>query len=458
MARTWTPDQVVQLAPDDSSVQAARGLAKASKWSALGRSDRALWGEIKGSGSKPYQTRVNLEEPAFKCSCPSRKFPCKHALALMMILTDSPGRVPTTDAPGWVSEWLADREKRHVQKAAKAEQKTEEAKDPQAQARRVAQREAKIKAGLQELSVWLGDLLRQGLAAVRSQPTSFWDTAAARLVDAQAPGLARQIRLLAEAANSSDNWQERLLAGIGRVHLLIQAYQRLDLLAEDVRADVRTAVGWTTAKDDLLKLPTVRDTWSVLGQIVEEEERLKARKSWLRGVQTGRFAMILEYAAGNEAFDAGLTAGIRFEADLVYYPGGRPLRALVRERFGSASQATAIAGLELISQAEAEYALAMASCPWLEQLPLSLSGVVPVCRQGQAGGGRWFLRDREGREMPLHSRRGCGWHLLAVSGGLPIAVFGEWDGEVLLPMSAASEGRFFAISHGEERLPMVRTA
>ncbi len=42
-------------------------------------------GLCQGSGRQPYQARVDLAEPAFKCSCPSRKFPCKHGLALLLL-------------------------------------------------------------------------------------------------------------------------------------------------------------------------------------------------------------------------------------------------------------------------------------------------------------------------------------------------------------------------------------
>ena len=43
-----------------------------------------------------------------------------------------------------------------------------------------------------------------------------------------------------------------------------------------------------------------------------------------------------------------------------------------------------------------------------------------------------------------------GWHLLAASGGQPLAVFGEWDGEALWPLSAMAEGRFLPLVGVEE--------
>ena len=80
-----TIDEVLALAPDAASAKSARGLTSTGQWPLLGSDASSVWGECQGSGARPYQTQVDLSGPAFKCSCPSRKFPCKHGLALMLI-------------------------------------------------------------------------------------------------------------------------------------------------------------------------------------------------------------------------------------------------------------------------------------------------------------------------------------------------------------------------------------
>src|SRR5258708_19410843 len=102
-----TAEQVAGLAPDGGSLTAGRGLASERRWSGLGQSGHALWGLCQGSGSKPYQTQADLGGPAFRCSCPSRKFPCKHALGLLLLAADSPAAVPVSEPPEWVAPWLA---------------------------------------------------------------------------------------------------------------------------------------------------------------------------------------------------------------------------------------------------------------------------------------------------------------------------------------------------------------
>jgi len=48
---------------------------------------------------------------------------------------------------------------------------------------------------------------------------------------------------------------------------------------------------------------------------------------------------------------------------------------------------------------------------------------------------RWYGLDAEGRRVDLAERFMQGWHVLAVSGGRPITLFGLWDGSALLPLS-----------------------
>src|SRR5215831_20520746 len=112
----WTTEQVLALAPDPGSAKAGRELASERRWVTLGRSETALWGECKGSAAQPYRTQIDLREPAFKCSCPSRKFPCKHALGLFLVLAAQPAAFKEKKPPDWVCEWVASRAKRSQQR------------------------------------------------------------------------------------------------------------------------------------------------------------------------------------------------------------------------------------------------------------------------------------------------------------------------------------------------------
>lgn len=436
MASTWTSDQVLALAPDPASAKAGRDLATPRKWVTLGANDSAVWGECQGSGAKPYQTQIDLSEPAFKCSCPSRKFPCKHGLGLFLILASQPAELQTNQPPAWVSEWLASRAARAEKKTAKAEGAESKAPDPEAQAKRAAAREEKVRNGLEEVGLWLRDLVRRGLATAQSQPNSFWETPASRLVDAQATGVARMVQNLAGIPPSGEGWPGRMLSALGRIHLLIQGFERLDGLPPETQADIRTAIGWAQKQEEVLALPGETDRWLVLGQRVEDEDRLRVQRTWLWGINQARPALILNFSAMGQPLDVSYVPGSVFEAELVYYPSAAPLRALLKKRESARGVSGELPGHSGIAAANQAHAEAVSSNPWLERLPLPLLNIVPINQDGH-----WALRDRDGHTLPLHPRFSEPWALRSVSGGGPIWISGEWDGQYFLPLSLW-QGRF----------------
>lgn len=427
---TWTAPQILALAPDAASAKAGQGLANARSWVTLGCAEDAAWGECQGSGKNPYQTQIALGEPAFKCSCPSRKFPCKHGLGLLLLLEKQPEAFDQTQPPEWVSQWLAGRAQKAEQKA----QKPEKAEaDPAASAKRAAGREAKVTAGVTEMDRWLRDLVRAGLADAPSKPYRFWDEQAARLVDAQAPGAARLVRALAGEA-------DRLLERLGRLHLLAEGWRNLSALSEESQADVRAALGFTVREEDVQAGPTVRDRWLVLGQSVEEEERLRVGRTWLRGQGTGRDALVLQFAHATQSLETSLVPGSGLEASLAFYPSAYPLRALVTARHESPTPFAALPGCSSLPQATGAYAVALARQPWLERFPMALADVTP-----QRDGARWIVRDSNDAILPLAVHDDQGWVLLSLSGGRPLALFGTWDGDALLPLSAFTDDCFYSL-------------
>lgn len=439
-ASAWTPERVAALAPDASAARAGQGLATTRKWVSLGTDGRTLWGECQGSGSTPYQVRVDTTEPAWRCSCPSRKLPCKHALGLFLLYASQPAALARSEPPPWVAEWIASRGERAEKRAARAAEEPAKPADPQAQAKRAARREERVTAGLDELDLWMADLVRQGLASAQTRPLSWWEVMAARLVDAQAPGAARLVRELGRIPATGEGWPERMLEALGRLRLLSEGFRRLDALPEPVREDVRAALGFTRRQEEVLALGTVRDRWIVLGQRVDEEDRLRVQRTWLRGEATGRDALVLAFAAGGQPLDAALAPGSVVDAELAFAPGNRPLRAVLGERHGAPDTPRSLAGYAGIGEATAAYAEALAAHPWLEQFPLPLAAVVPV-----PDGGGWLVRDAAGDALPLAPSFDGGWELMALSGGRGLELFGEWDGDHLLPLSALADGRYVSL-------------
>ena len=427
----WTAERILALAPDPSSAKAGRELAIPRKWVTLGQAEGALWGECQGSGSNPYKTCIDLSEPAFKCSCPSRKFPCKHGLGLFLLYEAQSASFPKGEPPAWVADWVKSRAKKAEQVATRKEHTpTGQVADPAAQAKLAAQRQSRVNAGIKDLRVWLGDLARNGLSAAQGRPYSFWEAPAARLVDAQAPGLARMVRNMASVPASGEGWPERLLEQMGKLYLLMESFERIDTLPPETQADVRTLIGWTVSQDELLQTEGVSDSWAVMSQRVENEEKLRVQRTWLWGESTGRAALLLDFAYGNQPFDKSFASGTVVGAELVFFPGSVPQRAIVKAR----KPVEVRPGMRgsTISEAIGSYAGALALNPWLEYFPLLL-GAVTLRRDGDS----WWVKDLDGRTLPLSPGFSSGWNWLAVSEGKPVIVFGEWDGKYLRPLLCA---------------------
>ena len=429
-----TTEQVVALAPDDASVKAARGLARPGKWASLGQNDHTFWGECKGSAL--YQICVDPSEPAFKCTCPSRKFPCKHALGLLLLVASQPETAKTGEPPAWLSEWLAKREQSAKRKAARANADTDlnpkqQAKRAAAKDKRVAERQHKIDAGLEELERWLRDLVRQGLAHAQQQSARYWDDMAARLVDAQAPGLANWLRDMASIPASGEGWAERLLAQLGSLYLLLEAYRRLETLPELLQADIRSRIGWSWQEGDLPAEAWMHDRWLMLAQRGYEEEQLRVRRAWLWGRDSGRLALVLDFAYQSQPMPPIAAPGTWLEAELGFFPSHYPQRALLRKPVTIEEQGMPPALTDNVALLEA-YAGALAQQPWLGILPAVLANITLV--QGKAG--VWWLRDQAANRLPVNPGFSEGWRLLALSGGTPLTVFGEWNGQQFWPLSA----------------------
>ncbi len=439
MPTEWTVEQVLALAPDPASGKAGQGLGARGKWASLGRGEGLLWGECKGSGANPYQTKVDPDGPAFSCSCPSRKFPCKHALGLMLVWASGPGAIAEAATPAWVVSWQEGRAKR----AEKAKEKAERGPapvDPVAQAKRESARAAKVAGGLDDLSLWLGDLVRQGFASLSARSASLWDDQARRMVDAQAPGVARRLRQIDAMPFAGDGWQAALLDRLARLHLLNEGYRRLPELPPEVAEDVRATIGFPADLDAIRSGPGIRDRWQVVGQAAAVEDRLTVLRTWLVGRDTGRPALVLDFAAGGKPLDASLPPGVVVDAEVAFFPGSAPLRALVKERQTPPEPLGELAGGTPIAGAFAAYGAALARNPWIELVPVILNDVVLEEREGA-----WRARDGSGAVLPLSKRFGRGWHLLALGGGGPITLTGEFDGATLEPLGVRAGGRFHPI-------------
>ncbi|MFI1442205.1 SWIM zinc finger family protein [Streptomyces fructofermentans] len=435
----WTADQVLALAPDVASRKAGSRLGAAGPWSGAGSSEEGtVWGLCRGSGSNPYRTVVDIADstgPAYKCSCPSRKFPCKHALGLLLLWAGEDGTVPRGQAPDWAEEWIEGRRKRADDKRAASAAGSPPSADQEAARRRAERRAERITAGAAELEQRLTDLLRGGLAAAERAGYGLWEETAARMVDAQAPGLAARVRELGAIPSSGPGWPVRLLEECALLHLLDQGWLRREGLPDGLAATVRSRIGLPGSADG----PPVRDQWLVLAQYDSADSRLTTRRIWLHGAESGRTVLLLSYGAAGRAPELALPVGPALDAEVSAYPGAGQPRAALGEQFSAPAPTTLRPPAVGVAEAARQYGDALRDDPWLDSHPVTLGRVIPT-----PDGDHWQLADADGElALPLtlaaESNAGL-WRLVALSGGAPVTVFGECGHRGFTPLTAWPQG------------------
>ena len=456
--RRPTVDEIMTLAPDDASRRAASALAHPGPWAEAGCDARAVWGRCRGSSRTAYDLACDVADVAYRCTCPSQKQPCKHVLALLMLWAGGSSMVPPGAPPAEVAAWLASRPV-PADAVALAERVSGQSGGPLATpapsarsgsparqaesgaaAARAVKRAERVAAGMAELDLWLRDLLRAGLASAAGQPYRFWDAMAARLVDAQAPAAAGAVRDLAAVPHSGEGWPERLLAAVSRLHLLAAGWARYDRLPEQTQADLRSAAGWPWPAESVLAGSRETDRWYVLARATTDDPQLRVQRTWLWGLAAGRPALIVDFARPGTAFAWQLWPGQVLAASVARYPGSAPLRVIVADQHGDPAPGGRPPGWEDLEAVARARGRALATDPWSERWPVSVRGVTP----GRVGD-RWAATDRDGRRVGLSVTGEAGWELLALSGGRPLQLLGEWTADAVTPLGAWVEDRMVVL-------------
>lgn len=426
-----TRDQAESFAPDSGTLSRGRKIAKPSAYKNIGADDRAIWGTALGSSD--YLSLVDLSGPAFRCSCPVKKLPCKHIMGLMLLIADDPSVVTSEQRPEPLSEWLSKRDS-----AAKAKQSraSGEVKDPEAQAKRAAKREANVDQGVNELRFFLEDILAVGLAESGKRTHDVWDNMRRRLIDAQAGGLANRIEKLRQEVAQGADTTEQALAEIAQLNLLCAAWQNRQSLTDAEQAHLRQLIGWPRSQQPQ---PDACLDWVVLSNERRLEEGLHSQRVWLLDPAQQRFACLLHFAsvAAGASLPGGYRPGRRLSGQLRFDSAWSPLRAEL-EATNLLTEPT-LASPDMFTQAASDNLLtAMQSVqtqrahnPFAEQWPLMVSGVRLVALSGELA-----LADHHDNVMALDAAFEAQLELMRLAGPEPCTLFmSTRDGRSLLPLS-----------------------
>lgn len=346
--------------------------------------------------------------------------------------------------------------------------------DPDAAARRLSARHERVTAGLDDLDRWLGDQVSEGIARFERLGYAHFDLMAARMVDAQAPGVASLLRSI-PAELASAGWPPRVLERLAGLHLLIRAHRRLDQLSPQLAATVRSRIGYPVSKDGVRAGPGIHDDWLAVGAVDTVESRLQARRVWLWGTASQRWAQWLTFAAPGQSLDSSIVMGRQLIATLHFYPGAAQYRALVTEAddrrqtdhpglehpaasdvgpespglspsdgTGAPTEMQRPGGPPAVdcAHAQRQFAALVSADPWADRMPVALKVVITAPDQP---GEPWQARDDHGARRPLVTGLDRPWPLLAQTVRGPATIFGEWSTGGFRPLSVLADdhGRCF---------------
>ena len=246
-------DFVEAAAPNPAAAKNGRALVLKNKFTTLHRSDddTLLFGQCQGSGKTPYLCSADFavaDKPVYRCSCPSRQFPCKHSLGLLYALVDgkkfSTGAIP--------EDLAAKREKA----AARVEKKQVEADKPRKVNKSALAKKIKAQLdGIDLLEKLTQDVVRLGIGNTNAKTARELEEQAKQLGNAYLPGAQTALRNYTRLFYSDqgdelnpaarESVYSEALDQLGRLHALInkgRAYLRKRIDDPELAPETDTSI------------------------------------------------------------------------------------------------------------------------------------------------------------------------------------------------------------------------
>ncbi|MEW6304186.1 MAG: SWIM zinc finger family protein, partial [Verrucomicrobiota bacterium] len=173
-------------APNAAAIKNARGVVLKRKLVGLFKSadGTLLFGDCKGSGKDNYRPSADFADPAkpvYRCTCPSRQFPCKHSLALLYAYAQG-GKFIEKDVP-------QDIEEKRTKIQQRAEKKKEESDKPHKVNTSALKKKIQTQLeGINLLESLVNDLVRSGLGTLNAKSARQMEEQAKQLGNAYLPG------------------------------------------------------------------------------------------------------------------------------------------------------------------------------------------------------------------------------------------------------------------------------
>lgn len=324
--RTVSEQQITLLAPNANAVKNARKISAQGGFVSRMRSkdDTLYLGECKGSGKSNYVVSADFIEegqPVFRCSCPSRQFPCKHSLALLFEMMEGKS-FDVGEIPVDILEKRAKKEARDARKAAKEAAPASDSRkaSPKGISKSTAAaRRKKMKKqleGLKLLKQLVDDLLSAGLGSMGGVSLKNYRNLAKQLGDYYLPGPLLQLnRLILEIQAYQQDSDPRHYHAAVEILIRLRAIEKkaADYLQEKLDSD-------SMEEDDNILYEELGGIWKL-----DQLNALGLKKENARIVQLS-FQVFYEEAA-KEYIDRGYWVDVD-SGEVFATENYRPLKAL----------------------------------------------------------------------------------------------------------------------------------
>ncbi len=420
---TLTEQTILLQAPNPAAAENGRKLSKKGSFSALHKTaDETLyWGECAGSGKNPYHVSIDWSDPTApvcRCSCPSRQFPCKHALGLMFEqLSGKP--FPVAEIPPDIAE-------KRAKQAARAAKK-DTAEPPKPKKPNAAAQKKKLARQLEGLDMagrMVEDLLCAGVGSLAGSSAQAFDKLAKDLGSSYLTGLqtaftriALAVRTVQKDPKQADAAYAEALNSLIFLRSVIKksrSFLQEKLNAESYSAEdtvLFEALGGVWKLEDLQAIGAFRENARLVqlsfDVAFDEAKKEYIERGWWLDLDSGRIdqtlnlrpAKALKYVKGDDSrFDL-------LEVPLLCtYPGEGNCR--IRWEHASTRPLTEAERTSLPALAQPDLAAAVKLTKNQIKntlLPKFLAVLVPIGRLG-AVGEAFVLEDPKGARIVLRDR------------------------------------------------------
>ena len=421
-----TEQFILLQAPNASAASNGQKLSRSGKFSNLHCTADGLlyWGECAGSGKNPYRVSVDWTDgssaPVCRCSCPSRQFPCKHALGL---LYEQLAQKPFQEAE--IPQDIADKRAKQAARAAKKEAAAASpAKPRKPNAAAQTKRINKQLEGLDMAEKMVSDLLNAGIGTLGGSSSQTFDKLAKDLGNYYLTGpqtafsrIALAVRAIQKDPSSAQSAYGSALRVLIALHSTIKKSRaflqaRLDagqFTAEDTV--LFEALGGVWKLEDLHAIGAYREN-AKLVQLsfdvsFDEAKKEFSERGWWVDTSTGQidYTLNLRPAKAMKYIKADDSRFELFQIPTLYtYPGEGSRRVRWEDAASRPITLEEHAALPKLSQPDIAAAVKLAKGQFKNTLlPKFAPMLLPIGRVGTIGGA-FVLEDPKGGRIVLRDR------------------------------------------------------